>query len=362
MNINFKYPSFAIGTHSGWNEKNDSPTTSLSLSKRIPIKLEKFEYSVVYSSTDKDIPYMVKSIEGDVNGLSSGAGSSIIKLNKLFYKIKRNGYRNKGFIDKQIPDREFRVKNTLFEETDNEVGGAMSNIDAQREIKIENELRGKGFLIPQRIVGLYRIKTPFKKEDAVAIIQQIDTDFRADELTMIYLFNLFFEIYGNKCSFSLRENSFNFPQYSIKQGFKIFKKDYSKLFFELARNIGSIYRKFHDEGYLRGISNSWYGNELICDDGNIGVCDLESCFSKEEINDDEIFKELAKTDRNLAITAFYDSMNCFENSLASIVGSKLIEGFREGYNSKEYKKLNINIIKEQIKKFIKNKEKIIKDD
>jgi hypothetical protein len=55
-------------------------------------------------------------------------------------------------------------------------------------------------------------------------------------------------------------------------------------------------------------------------------------------------------------------MNCFENSLASIVGSKLVEGFREGYNRKEYKKLEINLIMKQIKKFIKNKEKIIKDE
>jgi len=57
-----------------------------------------------------------------------------------------------------------------------------------------------------------------------------------------------------------------------------------------------------------------------------------------------------------------DSMNCFENSIASIVGSKLVEGFREGYNNKGYKTLDINNIKEQIKKFIKNKEAIIKDD
>jgi hypothetical protein len=140
----------------------------------------------------------------------------------------------------------------------------------------------------------------------------------------------------------------------------IFSHNFLKFKIFFRKNF--LYRNFHDEGYLRGISNSWYGNELICEDGNIGVCDLESCFSKEEINDDEVFEELAKTDYNLAITAFYDSMNCFENSIASIVGSKLVEGFKEGYNNKEYKTLDINNIKEQIKRFIKNKEKIIKDD
>jgi len=51
---------------------------------------------------------------------------------------------------------------------------------------------------------------------------------------------------------------------------------------------------------------------------------LESCFSKEEIDNDEVFGRLAKTDYNLVITAFYNSMNCFENPLANIVGLKFI--------------------------------------
>lgn len=51
-------------------------------------------------------------------------------------------------------------------------------------------------------------------------------------------------------------------------------------------------------------------------------------------------RRLKKTDIQLAKTAFYDSMNYFENSIASFVGVKLIEGFDYGYNNKKYKKLN----------------------
>ena len=111
-----------------------------------------------------------------------------------------------------------------------------------------------------------------------------------------------------------------------------------------------------------GIGNSWYGNELICEDGNMGICDLESCFSKKEIGDTKLFEQLKKTDIMLAKTAFYDSMNYFENSLTSFVGIKLIEGFEKGYKINKAKRLNPKEIKKQITKFIKIKREIVKND
>lgn len=134
------------------------------------------------------------------------------------------------------------------------------------------------------------------------------------------------------------------------------------LFFEIGRNIGKIYKNLHLAGYTRGIGNSWYGNELICEDGKIGICDLESCFSIKEIGSKEVFNNLMKTDIALAKTAFYDSMNFFENSLASFVGIKLIEGFDEGYSTNVARDLDPKEIKKQISKFNKIKKFIIEND
>jgi|TARA_Y100000310_G_scaffold82293_1_gene78883 hypothetical protein len=364
MKNNFAYPSFAIGIHSGWCEGNDPPTRSLFLTNRKRLKLRKYPYKVIKRYNNLDVPYLIKTKEGDINGLSSGVGSSIVSFKGNFFKMKRNGYKDLGFIIDKIPDRHFSLgKNTIYEETENEDGGAMSLEDAKREIQIENTLKKKGFLIPQETIALYGIKLPFSEDNySTALIQRIETDLRADELCIILLTNLFYDVLGRNFKINLKDSYFEFEKYSLKKGLEILNREYRKIFLQIGINIGSIYKRLHKEGYLRGIGNSWYGNELICKNGDIGLCDLESCFTKEEINNDELFKELCKTDVNSALTAFYDSMNFFENSLASFIGLILIEGFNEGYNKKLYKRLNIEDINNQIDKFIKIKKFVIKDD
>lgn len=361
MENNFKYPSFAIGFHSGWNDSNNSPTMKLSLTRRRKILLSKSKYKIMLS--EKNIPpFLIKDKKGKIKALSSGAGSSIIMFGEDYFKIKRNGYRYGGFIERAIPDREFTLKDGLNEACDDEDAGLLSLEDAERELKIERELEKLGFIIPQRIVGLYSLENPFEDENSVAIIQKISTDFRADEYCAMLLTNLFYDIYGKNCKINLKEARFRFKKYSLKKALEILNKGYSKQFFEIGRNIGKIYKSLHLSGYTRGISNSWYGNELICEDGKMGICDLESCFSIKEIEDKEVFDNLLKTDISLAKTAFYGSMNYFENSLASFVGIRLIEGFDEGYKTNRANDLNPKEIKKQIDKFNKIKKFIIEND
>lgn len=361
MKINFNYPFFAIGFHSGWNDSNNSPTIKLSLTRRKEILLTKAKFKEI-RSFEKAPPFFIKDVKGNIGALSSGAGSSIIKYGENYYKIKRNGYRYGGFIERSIPDRAFYFNKGLYEECDDEDAGLLSMEDALRELKIERELENSSLIIPQKIIAIYLLENPFGDEDSVAIIQKISTDFRADEYCSILLSNLFYEVYGKNCKINLKESRFRFEKYSLKKALKILNKKYSILFYDIGKNIGKIYKTMHLLGYTRGISNSWYGNELICEDGNIGICDLESCFSKKEIGNNLVFKQLKKTDIALAKTAFYDSMNYFENSLASFVGVKIIEGFEEGYKTNKAKKLNPKEIKKQIDKFIKVRKLIIKND
>src|SRR3989344_290946 len=361
MELDFRYPSFAIGFHSGWNDSNNSPTTKLSLTQRKELFLKESKFSIIKAEKNAP-PFFVKSKEGEIKAISSGAGSSIVKIGKEYYKIKRNGYKREGFIERKIPDRAFTLINGLNESCDDEDAGLLSLEDAQREFKIEKELARFDLIIPQKIIAIYSIKSPFGDKDSAAIIQKITTDFRADEYCAILLSNLFYDIYGKECKISLKESRFRFKEYSLKKVLEILNKKYSKHFFEIGRNIGKIYKTMHLSGYTRGISNSWYGNELICEDGKMGICDLESCFSRKEIKDIGVFGELKKTDIALAKTAFYDSMNYFENSLASFVGIKMIEGFEEGYRTNKSKKLYPKEIKRQIQKFNKIRKMIIEDD
>jgi hypothetical protein len=361
MKFDFRYPRGLIGFHSGWSN-NDSPTHRLSLTKRINVKLKHWHYTPKIILEKKDLPpFMIKNKEGNIKGLSSGVGSTLIKHKSRVFKIKRSGFKYDGFLKNKIFDRNFEIKRGLYEETEFEVGGCLSMIDAKREILMEKELRKAGFLIPQKTVALYKVATPFHKEDAVALIQEIKSDFRIDEFVMVLLCNLFYDIFKDKIRIRINEQDVIFPNYSLKRGLNLLNKKYRKIFYLIGRSIGAIYRKLHDKGFIRGISNSWYGNEVLLEDGNIGLCDLESSFHKEEILFEDVFMELCKTDINLAVTAFYDSMNFFENSIASFVGCILIDGFKEGYKTREYSKLDKKIIVENIDKFFKIKKKIIED-
>jgi hypothetical protein len=362
MEVDLRNPAFAIGFHSGWSLANDSPTISLSLTNRKKINLIESESKPIFDRENLSIPFLIKTNISGISGLSSGVGSSLIEFKGNFYKLKRNGYRLEGFKDKIIPDRSFSLGRDFLEETSNEFGGVMSIDDAKREIKIEEELKTI-FRIPQKTIALYSIKIPFPdSNDSVAMIQKIDSDLRADEFCIILLTNLFYKIYGNNFLIDLQKMQMFYPKYSIKKGLKILKEDFEQLFLHIGKIIGGIYRKMHDHNYLRGIGNSWYGNEVICPEGNIGICDLESCFSKEEINDEELFEELKKTDINLARTAFYESMNYFENSLASFVAVRLIEGFDKGYRDNFQGKIDPFTIEKQITNFLKIRNIVILDD
>ncbi len=359
MKINFAYPEFGVGFHSGWCELNNSPTQNLTLSYRRKVNLLESEYKIINRDKNYLPPFFIKLKEGLVKGISSGAGSTIIFYKNKYFKIKRNGYKNKGFVNNNIPDRGFSVlDNSFMEKTDFEIGGAMSLEDATNEIKYEKLIENLGIFLPQKTVGLYKIKLPFEKDDAVAMIQEIQSDFRADEFLIAILINSFYDFYGEDCKLILEKKEFVYPEYDIQEGLNSLMKIFPEVT-KIGKIIGGVYRKFHDKGYLRGIGNSWYGNEVICPNGEISVCDLESCFSKKEVGGEKVFRELCLTDLNLAKTAFYDSMNYFENSLASIFGSWLVKSFDEGYTECYEGKLDLKFIEETIDKFIKIKDKVI---
>lgn len=67
---------------------------------------------------------------------------------------------------------------------------------------------------------------------------------------------------------------------------------------------------------------------------------------------------LLKEDKK-AKTAFYDSMNFFNNSIASLIGITLVEGFDKGYYEKYHVKLDDFIIKKEIREFMNIKSKVI---
>lgn len=52
--------------------------------------LKKRGYEIIQSSQNAP-PFLIKDKNGKIKAISSGAGSSVVKFGKNYYKIKRNG-------------------------------------------------------------------------------------------------------------------------------------------------------------------------------------------------------------------------------------------------------------------------------
>jgi hypothetical protein len=52
---------------------------------------------------------------------------------------------------------------------------------------------------------------------------------------------------------------------------------------DLGRAIGGLYRFLHEARVIRGNGNSWYGNDALCEDGTIALCDLEGIVREQQI-------------------------------------------------------------------------------
>lgn len=355
--FDFAYPENFLGFHSGWNE-NKEPTKGLSLTFRKQVKLAEVPSFILKKVSGKvtEIPAFVKSPKGKIKGLSCGAGSALIRFNDKIYKLKRCGIKNEGFQKDSIKDRQFSFRNKeIIENTTFEHGGALDYTDALREFKNGIRLEKEGFILPQKIIGIRGIKLPFNtKEQYSCLIFEVESDLRIDEFCMAVITNMCSN-YKKNIHFNAKESYFYVNNLPIN---KLIRENEDKfaLIYAIGGEIGNIYRRLHNKGYIRGIGNSWYGNEVLMPDGKIGICDLDATYNIDDFSGlTNIFKKFQNNDYNLFITGAYSSLSYFENALFDFSAESLLGGFKAGYSGNRPKKIKKSEIIEEISAFMKNR-------
>lgn len=359
--IDFSYPLGFIGYHSGWNN-NGEPTKELSLTLRRKIKLKSYPSIILDRFDDKieEVPFLIKNRKGKIEGLSCGAGGALVKLDGSVYKFKRNGFKYEGFTENYINDRELLFKkSSIIENSIYEHGGALDYNDALREINNHKLITKLGFVSPYKPIGIRKIGLPFKTEETYcSLIYEVKSDLRADEVCMAVLINILSKI-KNKAKFD--QGYIYLTNVNTKDIITQNEEEFD-LLHNLGRKIGRIYKRLHKKNLIRGIGNSWYGNEIIMPDGEVGVTDLDSMYTLEQFRgNEEVFIKFQKNDLNLFTTGVYSSLSYFENCVFDFAAQSIIEGFNKGYF--ENKKINLNPKKiiEQIDCFRKNR-RIIKNE
>ncbi|NYZ77196.1 hypothetical protein H0O02_02680 [Candidatus Micrarchaeota archaeon] len=357
----FKKPKKNLGFHSSWTDTNDNPTQKLSISLRRAVWLKKvpFRFTLLEGERLDDF-VLLKSKDGPVEGLSCGAGSSLTQTDSRVLKLKRNGYKYRGFIKEYFLDGDLHFNGkTAYEATYFEHAGLYPLDDAMREIRICRELERKGFLIPQKPVSLYRLELGYQNEYGM-LISDISSDFRCDELTIMTLLSFFRNMIKNKrMDIDIDNEAVLFENLNISKTIKrLAVSPEMNMLKTVFHNIGALYGEMHRAGYVRGVGNAWYGNEIICADARIGLCDFDATFGEKDVMDTILFQHLKDNDINLFTTGLYGSLGAFSSCIFDIAANILIMAFRDGYVIRKERHLEPADVFQVLENFFEIRERI----
>lgn len=251
----FRMPSCASGWHSGWDEKQNDPCAALALAKRRTVQLAPHAAErTVTLAADSDVPpFLLKTPLGTVRGLSSGAGGALVEWRGNIFKLKRCGLKNEGIFLNAIRDRNISTAgDRLIETTISAPAGLAPLPLLEREAEVVCRLPEFGLEAASRPSVIYVIV----KGDAPSgcLVSTVKSDLRVDEV-----------LYGLACN----------------HGGLLSRPKIHELVEELGAAEGALYSRIHCSGIVRGIGNSWYGNEALGSDGSLLLCDLETFFFPE---------------------------------------------------------------------------------
>lgn len=362
----FNYPTGFFWFCSGWHDEFE-PDGRYSITRRRKVSLKEEEAQFTKTSTlNYSIPQLLlKNKESNITGLSSGAGSSLFEHSGNIFKIKRNGFFNdkytfQPFLDSGI---DADLENVIESSIMLNYRGVLTPERAEREIKALDVLKREGLCDAYEPLGffLYELPSQLSEHDnaiAGASLMAVNSDIRIDEFVFALLSDMLYKsIDEGYLKYDHSNHVFLANDFPVSSFFKEFKTQYSEIFYDIGKSIGSFYKEFHNNGHLRGYLNAWFGNEVVNPDGSLSLIDLDFSIMNPKFSKEDI-KELQKLEYSQARGSFsseFESM--FLHSFA-LVGYYLGKGFDNGY----YCSSNpINIPQEYVNKAVQNIKKYSKE-
>lgn len=247
----FQYPAWACGWHSGWDDPSRDPCSSLALTARREVSLAPFSVNRTIALNGVAAPsFLMKTPEGRIRGLSSGAGGSLVPWTSGVLKFKRCGLGYTGIVLDAIRDRSVRARDGDLIETSVAIAAGLAPLDTlEREVQVSARLPEFGFEAASKPVAIHEVIRG--KPGSGCLVSEVKSDLRVDEVLCALCLNA-----GRLLSISER----------------------LELAEELGSAEGSLYGAVHRRRMIRGIGNSWFGNEALAPDGRLLLCDLENLF------------------------------------------------------------------------------------
>jgi hypothetical protein len=312
-------PSFALplglhGFHSGWMDDSEvDPRSALGFASRRIVRLRAVESTAVWTAAHwrgGALPVFVKHVDGAYVGVTSGAGGALIPLGDRVLKLKRCGYKYLGIQARATRDRKQELRaGALVEST---YAGAMGlgEVDdllaEHAAFEILAQLGVPAASRPSLLVGLPATELALDPP-AACMITEVTTDVRADEVFVLALTD--------------GRADHDEPRAVVA---------------DLGRAIGGLYRRLHDARVVRGNGNSWYGNDALCADGAIALCDLEGILPEADVAPaiHRLFRELDLHMFKAGVMVSCGTIRGGDAAHTFAFADRLLRAFEAGYASR----------------------------
>ena len=309
-----------FGFTSSWAENFD-PEGNYVLTKRRRVNLKEFPARSM--RTGKETSIFLRNEQGLKEGLSSGAGSSIVDINGRPIKIKRNGYKENG----PESSKPFKTVNKGKTEIV-PYRGILSLEQALGEYQAIKKLKEENLCSAYTPIDILEYIIPGTEKKAYALITEINSDVRIDEVI--------FGLHGAVIADKVRKKELVFDQKKglftleglVHEGFNdgTLEED----LYKLGYSLGSFYKEFHAKGWVRGYPHSWFGNEVLNSDGTISFVDLEDATNTFK---DEVLQKKQRLDRYQAQSALVAEFEHLGIEALTYNAVIIADAFSEAYNS-----------------------------
>jgi hypothetical protein len=177
----------------------------------------------------------------------------------------------------------------------------------QREVEVSAGLPRFGFEAACEPLVIHEVISG--KQNSGCLVSKVTTDLRIDEVLCALWMNA-----GHRLSMPERRG----------------------LATELGRAEGSLYAALHRRNIVRGIGNSWFGNEALAEDGRLLLCDLENLFFSDCVSP-RVGAFYARHEVNFFHMAVWRSLLMDSHSehpplSAALIGGDFLDAFHRAYD------------------------------
>ncbi len=269
-------------------------------------------------------------------GLSSGGGSALFRSEGTTYKIKRCGLADRGFIEEPF-DTHISIPRDgdHFELTQRQMGGLMGFPDALIECRMTQILNDNGLCRAYRPVGVIMISalpdSPFAKRSIGAVVTEVESDLRVDELVHMALSPVLAEAFEQgRLAYDPHSGFFEAKGIPVARTLSSWPHILERVEL-LGLSVGSMYRRVHDAGYVRGIGSSWFGNEVVDASGEISIVDFDGGTNSMSAYSREIATHIMRMEFNNYCSESFVFLTDMRPKSIALFGNAFIDAVRQGY-------------------------------